>query len=179
MSRKYIAHGPESITGPHMRRGLPQVELEIVRGRARNRIREITAPAYLIGAAADCDLVIGDQRFPEAHSYLLLSPESVAVRWLGVGPKISRNGLLLNRALLEDGDVLEMGPYQFRVSIQYREPVPQLSQLEFQDIDDDYGPEDFDAGVSEIRDLLRDIRQVLIPAPAVDRPGFRRLQRSA
>ncbi len=175
MPRKYFHHDAEQLPGPHMRRGMPRVELEILKGRARNRVRLVTGAAYLIGAAADCDLVLGDPRFPEAHSYLMLSPESVALRWLGLGPEVTRNGLLLGRAMLEDGDLLQTGPYQFRVSIEYREPSPKLSRSQAPGDDEDYGADDFDAGISDIRNLLGEIRRAL--RPAVEPP--RRMQRIA
>ena len=44
---------------------LPTVELEIMRGQARRRVRRVAAPIFLIGTANDCDLVLGDPRFPE------------------------------------------------------------------------------------------------------------------
>ncbi len=98
-------------------RALPHVELEILRGRAQNMVRPVKVPAFLIGSASDCDLVLGDSRFPEAYSYLLLSPSAVALRWLGVGPKVAVNDQPIEKAQLADGDHLQMGPYHFRIII--------------------------------------------------------------
>jgi predicted component of type VI protein secretion system len=96
-----------------------QVSLEIVRGRARNKLRLVEARAFLIGAATDCDLVLGDPHFPPVHAYLLRSPQSTTIRWLGSGPALSVN----DRAAIEseplaDQDLIRTGPYEFRVHIE-------------------------------------------------------------
>ena len=106
------------------------------------------------------------RKFPEAHSYLLVSAEGVAVRWLGFGPTLSVNGQqVIDRALLSDGDRLETGPYEFRISIHDRryddgsgrEPccAPRLSSG-WSDAETDDLPTS-----GEIEDLLADIRQTL------------------
>jgi hypothetical protein len=135
---------------------LPHVELEIVRGRAQNRIRPVKVPAFLIGSALDCDLVLGDHRFPEAHSYLLLSKSEVALRWLGTGPQVAVNGEPIQKTRLRDGDVLRMGPYEFRISIRVRDaapesPEPQILRLNRRP------PDDLDSAGREIRGLLAEI----------------------
>jgi hypothetical protein len=95
-----------------------QVSLEIVRGRARNKLRLVEARAFLIGSATDCDLVLGDPHFPPVHAYLLRGPQAATIRWLGSGPALSVN----NREALEseplaDLDLIRTGPYEFRVHI--------------------------------------------------------------
>jgi hypothetical protein len=158
---------------PHLPRGsrgaardLPEVELTILRGRAQNLVRPVKAPAFLIGSATDCDLVLGDSRFPDAHSYLLLSPSEVGVRWLGFGPQVAINGELIEKAALCDGDHLQMGPYEFRVSIRLVEPRadgagPRILRL------NRAPPDDLDAASHEIRGLLSEILEVIEPAETV------------
>jgi hypothetical protein len=48
----------------------PQVSLENTRGRVQQRVRQVKNRVFLIGAATDCDLVLGDLQFPEAYAYL-------------------------------------------------------------------------------------------------------------
>lgn len=98
---------------------LPKVELEITRGAARCRVRELRGCAFLIGSAPDCDVVLGDPRFAEAHSYLLVSPESVTIRHLGLGPGLSVSGQDVTWAALSDQDRVQTGPYQILVRIQW------------------------------------------------------------
>lgn len=97
------------------------VRLEIVRGSARARLRDIAGPAFMIGTASDCDLVLGDPQFPEVHSYVLLTERGVWVRHLGGGPPIAVNGQIVQSAELKHGSALGMGPYAFRLQILERD----------------------------------------------------------
>ena len=69
MPTPQASSNPHTLPGPHFRLKLPKVEIEIVRGRARNMVRPVTVPVYLIGAANDCDLVLGDPQFSEVHDH--------------------------------------------------------------------------------------------------------------
>ena len=62
------------------------VELEITRGRVQQRVRAVRSKVFLIGAANDCDLVLGDLQFPEAYAYLFVNGHEVSIRRLGSGP---------------------------------------------------------------------------------------------
>ena len=110
-----------------------QVSLEIVRGRARNKLRLVEARAFLIGSATDCDLVLGDPHFPPVHAYLLRSPQSMTIRWLGEGPALSVNGCeAIESEPLADQDLIRTGPYEFRVHIEpsVGKPAPRSSSVE-------------------------------------------------
>lgn len=98
------------------------VELEIVRGAARHTRRKVTGKVFLIGSACDCDLVLGDEQFPEAYAYLFLQDGEVTVRHLGSGPAVMVDGERVQARRLQDGDVLECGPYAFRLVIRQPEP---------------------------------------------------------
>jgi len=98
------------------------VELEIVRGAARHTRRKVTGKVFLIGSACDCDLVLGDEQFPEAYAYLFLQDGEVTVRHLGSGPAVLIEGERVQARRLKDGDVLECGPYAFRLVISEPEP---------------------------------------------------------
>lgn len=94
------------------------VQLAIVRGVARNRLRTIHGPAFMIGTGSDCDLVLAAPDFPEVHSYLLITPRGIWVRYLGAGPAITVNGRVVQSAELSDGAALEIGPYGFRLHVE-------------------------------------------------------------
>jgi hypothetical protein len=100
-----------------------EVELEIVRGRARHTRRHVVGKVFLIGSACDCDLVLGDEQFPDAYAYLFVQNDEVTLRHLGAGPAVHVGGKLVQAARLRHGDVLECGPYAFRICIRSREPI--------------------------------------------------------
>lgn len=97
---------------------LEAVHLEITRGRVLNRLRPVNVRAFLIGTAPDCDLVLGDGRFPEVHAYLMRSGRGVTIRWLGAGPPLAVNGrTAVDSERLASGDLIRTGPFEFRVWI--------------------------------------------------------------
>lgn len=103
-------------------RPLPNVTLEIRRGRARHTLRPVVGPVFLIGTASDCDLVLGDDRFPDVHTYLYVRPDEVKLRHLDVAPEVGVNGRIVRETLLQDGDMIRTGAYEFRVLIDPRRP---------------------------------------------------------
>jgi hypothetical protein len=117
MSQPPNTHDPHSVRAPHGLQNLPQVELEIVRGAARQRKRRIAGPAFLIGRADDSDLVLGDCEFPEAHSYILLGSQGVTIRYMGAGPELKVNDRAVSSSTLCDGDTIGSGPYEFLVRV--------------------------------------------------------------
>ena len=56
-------HDRHSLARPNYLSKLPQVELEITRGRVRNRVRPMRGATFLIGSGRHCDLVLGDPQF--------------------------------------------------------------------------------------------------------------------
>jgi hypothetical protein len=147
---------------PHLLPPAPRVSLEITRGRVRERMRQIPGKVFLIGAASDCDLVVGDLQFPEAYAYVFVSGSNVSIRRLGAGPALVVCGEEVDSAELFHGDLIEMGPFELRVVIDHpprrgRTDRPG-STWQPRDADDD---SDEESAVDEVRSLLADIRQVL------------------
>jgi len=159
-----------ALAGPHFAVQGAQVKLRICAGKARQMVREVEGPVYMIGAALDCDLVLGDRRFPEVHSYLFVRAEGVAIQYLGEGPAVTVDGRAIIRGELADGDVIVTGPYQFRVQID----MP--ARHDDEQTDDLWDTEDERAGVwtqaspraearREVRNLVEDVWAALPPAP--------------
>jgi len=120
MQYRFKRHDPHIIPRPTHAPGQPdrpRVALEIVRGRAENYHRMINTPAFLIGSAVDCDLVLSEAAFPEVYAYLMITTERVAIRHLGFVPQLLVNGLPVIKADLVDQDEIEMGSYVLRVHI--------------------------------------------------------------
>ncbi len=109
---------------------LPQVALEITRGRAVHKTRQVPGAAFLIGSAADCDLVLGDPHVAEVHCCLLIKPERVTIRHLGFSPGLRVGGQEVSWAVLRHGDPVQIGPYEFRVSIRWPEAARRSSESE-------------------------------------------------
>lgn len=93
------------------------VDLEILRGDARQRVRRVDVPVFLIGTAGDCDLVLVEETIPEVHTYLYVRPEGVSIRTLGAGPPLVVDGRVVENAMLADGDDFSIGPFEFLVRI--------------------------------------------------------------
>jgi predicted component of type VI protein secretion system len=110
-----LSGGLSSGTGGNLR--LPKVILEIRRGSAKYRWRRVSTPVFLIGRATDCDLVLGDPRFPEAFAYLYVKPGGVSVRRMAAEPLLSVDGQLVESSALSDGSRLRMGGFEFAVHI--------------------------------------------------------------
>ena len=108
---------PQPLRGPHDRQGLPQVTLEILRGNANRKLRHVQSPVFLIGAAADCDLVLGDPLFPDVHTYLYVRTDGVSLRHLGAGPDLCVNGRRIESLPVANGDRLQLGAYEFLLHV--------------------------------------------------------------
>jgi pSer/pThr/pTyr-binding forkhead associated (FHA) protein len=101
---------------------LPQLQLIIQRGEARETVRCVRPPIYTIGSSSGCDMVLGDGQFPSWHSYIYVREDAVQLRHLGADPLVTVNGRICTRGELLDRDRIRMGPYQFQVRIAIRAP---------------------------------------------------------
>jgi len=113
----------------------PVVSLEITRGRVRQRKRNVAGAVFLIGGSPDCDLVVGEARFPQSYAYLFVKGGKITIRWLGDGPEMSVSQEIVETAELADGDTVAFGPFELRVSIEHaadepREPADCLPFLQ-------------------------------------------------
>jgi hypothetical protein len=155
-----------SLPQPHILPAAPRVSLEILRGRVRERRREIPGKVFLIGSAADCDLVLGDLQFPEAYAYIFVSGTEVTIRRLGSGPVLAVCGQSVETADLFHGDLLEFGPFELRVIVDYPpRPVRHGGDTTFTE-DQEHDDDGQEEAIDEVRGLLSDVRQALAGAPA-------------
>jgi hypothetical protein len=151
----------QSLPEPHIL-PTPRVALEITRGRVQQRVRPITGKVFLIGAASDCDLVLGDLQFPEAYAYVFSSGSQVSIRRLGAGPELLVCGEPVESAELFHGDLVEFGPFELRLLI---DDAPRGSRRSNDGSEQPEAYESADAeqagAIHEVRMLLSDIRREL------------------
>ena len=149
----------QSLPTPHILPSGPRVWLEITRGRVRQRMRLVRGRVFLIGAATDCDLVLGDLQFPEAYAYLFVNGSQVTIRRLGSGPELLVCGEPAQQAELFHGDSIAFGPFELKVRIDDSRPRRQEGVLS-RSLSagwDDLPTENQD----EVQTLLADIRRAL------------------
>jgi hypothetical protein len=154
--------------GPHIVTIAPRVALEITKGRVQQRLRHVRGRVFLIGTANDCDLVLGDLRFPEAYAYLFAHDAEVTIRRLGSGPELLVCGEAVETAELRDGDLLGFGPFELRVLSVGGPPVPRGTPA--RDGQTDYGAWEHDQSApdatDEVRLLLAEIHAALAEGTA-------------
>lgn len=98
---------------------LPLVELQILRGQARQKVRLVQVPVFLIGTALDCDLVLRDPRVPEVHTYLYVTREAITIRHMGAAPNLFVRNQKVEVAKLQHGDRVQIGDaFEFQLKIQ-------------------------------------------------------------
>jgi predicted component of type VI protein secretion system len=143
-------------------RKLPRVELEILRGRARNKLRRIVVPVFLIGSARDCDLVLADADLPDVHTYLYVNRGGVSVRRIADSPALAVDGREVQSAAIVDGQKLQIGRYEFEVRIDRpTDPRDVSEEDETRSALPDFRSESDPPGLSLVRALLEDIREAL------------------
>jgi hypothetical protein len=98
---------------------VPCVELLITAGRARQRIRRVAGPVFLIGSSMDCDLILGDALVPSVHSYILVTAQGVRMRHLGAAPEFRINGQPADVVQLADCDQIDIGQFSFVAHIHW------------------------------------------------------------
>jgi hypothetical protein len=121
----------------------------------------LSSKVYLLGTASDCDLVLGDEQFPEAYAYIFVAGLAIKIRRLGTGPVLAVNDEEVESAELTHGDIVDMGPFSLRVIVDH----PPRRGGDPDDIRPlDFGPASDAAAadaIDEIQSLLADIRQTL------------------
>lgn len=83
--------------------------LRIADSDARFPIRPISEGSFLIGHGTACDLRLGDHEVPALHSILRVTSASASIALMAERPELVVNGETVSRAVLCDGDLVEIG----------------------------------------------------------------------
>lgn len=110
---------PETHPSPPGTAAVPRREawLEIIRGRARHRVRWLDTDTFLIGSAPDRHLVLADAAVPSLHSFIYRTKSRLVVCHLGAEPPLLINGYRTTRMALEAGDRMTVGPFELAVHL--------------------------------------------------------------
>ena len=153
-------------TGNELRSG---ASLRISRGQARQSERAIEVPVFTLGSAGDCDLILGDQQFPELYAYILRTHDGYQLRCLAVEPILTVNAEVTLLTKLQNGDRIRCGPYEFHFQ-KSADSLAQSSespQSKTPSVDLPWVATDGQArdGIDTVHRLLRDIRTRVQSAP--------------
>jgi len=94
---------------------LPQDAVAYLRmadGECRFPIRPVHEGDFLIGSGMDCDLRLGDGILPPLHSVLRVTSKAAIWTRLVRLPALVVNGETVQQAELNDGDLVEIGPFR-------------------------------------------------------------------
>lgn len=89
----------------------PAAYLEICRGRTTQPLRPILRERFLVGSDAACDLQLAAPGIPPLHSIIRLDGGQLVFEAIAPEPQPTINEVRTRAALLQDGDVIELGPF--------------------------------------------------------------------
>jgi Inner membrane component of T3SS, cytoplasmic domain len=88
-------------------------ELVVQNGRHAGTRRPLRSPLTLIGRTSECDVRLVSDAVAALHCALFPTAAGIVLRDLGSGTKV--NDEPVETGLLQDGDILSVGPFQFRI----------------------------------------------------------------
>ena len=100
--------------------------LRIADSDARFPIRPISEGSFLIGHGSACDLRLGDHEVPALHSILRVTRTSASITLMAQRPELFVNGEALPRAVLHDGDLVEIADVRLVFRFVQEESMPEL-----------------------------------------------------
>jgi hypothetical protein len=86
-------------------------------GRQAGARRALGAPTTLIGRGQKCDIRLSVDGVDPSHCLLVSGPEGLQLRDLDSAQGTFVNGVRADQATLHDGDILAVGPFQFRLEL--------------------------------------------------------------
>jgi len=91
----------------------PVLFLEIRRGQTCFPYRPILQSRFLIGADGACDLRLGGDDMPPLHSIIHADGRDVHLETIVASPVLRVNGTVAESVRIADGDLIEIGRFQF------------------------------------------------------------------
>jgi hypothetical protein len=97
-------------------------ELVVLNGRQSGARRALGVPVTFVGREQGCDIRLNVDGVAPFHCVLAAGPNEVTLRDLGSERGTFVNGQRVSAALLRDGDLLDVGPFRFRVLLPIATP---------------------------------------------------------
>src|ERR1043166_3711353 len=91
------------------------VELVVLNGRQRGAKKPLDGPATLVGRADGCDVRLNVEGIEPFHCVIARGPDDATIRDLESSLGTFVNGQRVRSTRLRDGDLLDIGPFRFRV----------------------------------------------------------------
>ncbi len=98
------------------------VLLRVRRGRTERPERVVRTDRFLIGSGERCDLRL-EAGVPPLHSLIYRDDDGLHIEAVVSSPPLLVNGQIRASAALQDGDLIEIGPFQFEVCVVDRPPA--------------------------------------------------------
>lgn len=92
-------------------------ELVLQNGRQAGARRPLVEPTTFVGRSQGCDILLNIDGVDPLHCLLVFGPDGVQLRDLNSVHGTYVNGVRTERILLQHGDVLKVGPFQFRLEL--------------------------------------------------------------
>ena len=99
-------------------------ELVLQNGRQTGARRPLCTPTTFIGRTDDCDIRLNVDGVDPMHCLIVLGPDGVRLRDLNSVHGTFVNGVRADNALVRHGDLLKIGPFQFRVELNLAPSCP-------------------------------------------------------
>jgi cold shock CspA family protein len=126
--------------------------LRIADSDARFPIRPISEGSYLIGHGTACDLRLGDHEVPALHSILRVTRTSASITMMAERPELFVNGESVPRAVLQDGDLVEIADVRLIFRFVNEEAIPETLESTAPD-----------AGEDDIPIELKQVEELAVP----------------
>jgi len=114
--------------------------LRIADSDARFPIRPISEGSFLIGHGSACDLRLGDHEVPALHSILRVTRTSASITLMAERPELFVNGESVPRAVLLDGDLVEIADVRVVFRFVNEESMPESLPAAVSEAQDDDSP---------------------------------------
>jgi len=156
------SEGTDVLSGRGSREYSPTLYLEVSRGITEYPQRPVTEGRILIGAGPQCGLRLGGDQIPLLHSILHVEGTDIWLDAVADSPSLKVNGEVLENALIDEGDRVEIGSFQFVVRRAIHDPGSTTEDKAFSNGESSEADIDMDVlSASDLVDLIEAEQQMV------------------